>query len=232
MLTPLKLVLLLIVGLSVDVRVTSAKDSSKSPPPCASGDSSGPEAVLRTSNILKEVIDSSFPELKQVQVRIRTLEKEATFFETRFSIYRYLTFHGIRINLFVNPCVFVLGAPPEGIKAIIAHELAHADYYRRKNLFQLLSLVRLVSRDSLTNFERKTDLKAIERGYGDGLIKYRQWLYRNIPQMKVENRKRNYFTPEEIALLSSALRSRPELMGKLLKNVPRNLSEATQAVKE
>lgn len=207
-----------------------AEAEAEAAEPCASRSVSAEDAVERTREIVNEAVNTSFPELKKYPIRIKTMRKEATYFETRFSISRYLAFRGIRIIMSVNPCVFELGAPLDGIRAIIAHELGHADYYRRKNFFQLVSLVRLVNGDSSVNFERKTDLVAIERGYGDGLIKYRKWLYQNIPQEKVAPKKRSYFTPEEIALLIPAMAGRPDLRGKLSRKVPRNIAELRRAL--
>jgi hypothetical protein len=189
------------------------------------------EATDKTREILNEVVNTSFPEMNKHTIQIKTLRSRTTYFETRFSISRYLAFRGIRIIMSVNPCVFELGAPIDGIRAIIAHELGHADYYLRKNVFELVSLVRLVKGKSAATFERKTDLAAIGRGYGPGLIKYRRWLYRNIPQESVARKKRNYFTPEEIVLLIPAMASRPGLLGKLLKRVPQDIDELRSALR-
>lgn len=205
-------------------------DEAGSADPCAERRISAGEAVDKTREIVSEVVKASFPEMNKHAIQIKTLRSEATYFETRFSISRYLAFRGIRIIMRVNPCVFELGAPIDGIRAIIAHELGHADYYLRKNFFELVSLVRLVKGKSAANFERKTDLAAIGRGYGPGLIEYRQWLYRNIPQQNVAQKKRNYFTPEEIAMLIPAIASRPDLLGELSKRVPRDIDELRRAL--
>jgi hypothetical protein len=47
-------------------------------------------------------------------------------------------------------------------------------------------------------FERGTDLAAIRMGYGEGLIEYREWLYRQLNSTDREKRKKTYMTPEEI----------------------------------
>lgn len=205
-------------------------DEARKSDACSERSISTGEAVDKTREIVNEVVNTSFPEMKKHTIQIKTLRSEATYFETRFSISRYLAFRGIRIIMRVNPCVYDRGAPIDGVRAIIAHELGHADYYLRKNFFELVSLVRLVKGESAANFERKTDLAAIGRGYGPGLIEYRQWLYRNIPQQNVAQKKRNYFTPEEIALLSPAIASRPDLLGELSKKVPRDIDELRRAL--
>ena len=189
-------------------------------------------ANATTRELVDEVISASFPDLKKYRLTINGFRAEATYFKTRFSISNYLTFRGLKIVMSVNPCVYELGAPPDGLRAIIAHELAHADYYRRKNVFGLIGLIRLADDGSAANFERKTDLVAINLGYGGGLIKYRKWLYENVPEKNLASKKRNYFTPEEIALLIPALENRPDMLVKLSTKVPRDINEVKRALEQ
>jgi hypothetical protein len=54
---------------------------------------------------------------------------------------------------------------------------------------------------------------------------YRLWLYRHVPQNKLEEKRRNYFSPVEIDTILSKIHSRPELLDRWLRDVPRNLKE-------
>ena len=132
--------------------------------------------------------------------------------------------------IFVNPQVFEKNAPADSIRAIIAHELAHAAYYRRHNRFELFGLISLESKSFTARFERGADLQAIRRGYGAGLIEYRKWLYRNIPAEKIAAKKRDYFSPEEIDLILRAIKEKPGLIDFWIKNVPRNLKEIQSSI--
>jgi Zn-dependent protease with chaperone function len=91
----------------------------------------------------------------------------------------------MRYLVFVNPRVFEMQAPEEGVRAIIAHELAHLVYFKRRKRVRLVGLVRLTSNRFTAKFERWADLKAISLGYGEGLKEYRQWLYSNVPSSKL-----------------------------------------------
>jgi hypothetical protein len=185
--------------------------------------------IEKTEKILDEIINGSFPELKNKRPNVKTFTSENTYFKSQFSVVNLLTFTKIKTIIFVNPKVFKKNAPDEGIKAILAHELAHSLYYKRKNRFQLLGLVSLIGENFTLKFERRADLTAIERGYGEGLIKYREWLYQNIPPKSVIEKKRNYFTPEEIEFLISENKKNPSLINKLKKQVPKNLEELKKA---
>src|SRR5262245_45562900 len=92
----------------------------------------------------------------------------------------------------------------------------------------LLSLVGILFPSFTTRFERKADLDAIALGYGPGLEIYRTWLYRNIPRDTEAEKKRDYYTPEEIEALLQTETQHPGIMGKFLRCVPRNLAEITQ----
>lgn len=71
----------------------------------------------------------------------------------------------------------------------MAHELAHTLFYKNKNRLELLGLISLLNRNFTVKFERKADLVAIEKGYSEGLIKYREWLYQHISPNAVKNKK-------------------------------------------
>lgn len=188
-------------------------------------------AVARVRKISARVIENSFPKLVGRSIEVRSFESNSTFFKTRFSVSRYLTFRGTRILLGVNPCVFSLAAPADGIEAIIAHELAHAENYFERNAFERLGLIRLLDGGTLTKFERRTDLVAIERGYAPGLIKYRHWLYENVTEKQAEKKRRNYFSPEEIAALDAIMRSDPERYRGFYLRVPLGIGDFAPASK-
>lgn len=180
-------------------------------------------AIRRADSLLQTVRDNSFPELKDTDIRVRLLNSKSDFFRTRFSITRYLFCVKMRFYIEVNPEVFDLQAPEEGLRAIIAHELGHVLYMLERNRIKLLSLVRLASKNYTARFERRTDLETISRGYAKGLIEYRNWLYQNISAANVEKKKRDYFSPEEISAITESLKKRPELFAYWMKHIPLNL---------
>lgn len=188
-------------------------------------------AVEKVRKIIEEIAPKSYAEIKLKKVRIKTFESDTNFFKARFSLVRFLTFQKMRHIIYVNPKMLELNAPEEGIRGILAHELAHIVYYTKKNRFELLGLLSLASNDFTAKFERKADLEAIARGYGEDLIKYREWLYQNIPANDLASKKHNYFTPEEISLIIPAIEKDADLIERLRKDIPRNLEETEQMLK-
>lgn len=181
--------------------------------------------VEKTQALVGEIIEESFPELKTANIEIKSFRSDLNYFKSQFSVARFLTFQKLHYTVLVNPEVFRRNAPMAGIRAILAHELAHVLYYRRKNRFELFTLARLADKDFTARFERRADLEAIARGYGDGLKLYRAWLYQNIPSKMVEAKKRDYFSPEEIDLMLRILREKPAMIDVWRERVPRNLKE-------
>ncbi len=182
-------------------------------------------AVEKTRSIALEIARKSYPEIKLKKIRVKIFESENAFFKAQFSITRFMTFQRMRYTIYVNPQVFEKSAPSSGIHAIIAHELAHVSYYVRKNRFELLGLASLLSKEFTIDFERKADIEAIARGYGEGLIEYRKWLYGNIPDAKVDSKTRTYFSPEELKVMLEIIKAKPSVISTWRKRSPKNLEE-------
>jgi hypothetical protein len=184
------------------------------------------EAVLdQTRRLTQRIKSASFPELEGIQIQVELFHSDADFFRTRFAVPQFLFSKKLRYLLKVNPKVSEFQAPEQGLEAIIAHELSHVVYYAQGNRLRLFGLTRLLSRDFTARFERWSDLQAISRGYGESLKMYRLWLYRHVPQNKLEEKRRNYLSPVEIDTILSKIHSRPELLDRWLRDVPRNLKE-------
>ena len=178
------------------------------------------DAVEKTQKIIAEIVDKSYPELKNATIEVKTFESDSDYFRSKFSMSRYLTLQKMRYIIFVNPQVFQKNAPENGIRSIIAHELAHALYFKEHNRFELMGLVGLSKKSYTAKFERGADLEAISRGFGTGLKEYRAWLYQNIPPKKLEEKKRNYFSPTEIDLILEILQQNPAKIDEWRKRVP------------
>jgi hypothetical protein len=189
------------------------------------------DVIGRVRRMVEEVQAASYPELpalpapKDAKIEIKLFDSSSDYFQTRFTFTSFLFKKRLRYLLRVNRKLFADGVPEDGLRSILAHELGHVVYYRSRNRLALLGLVRLVCKGFTAHFERRTDLEAIQRGYGDGLKSYRLWLYRQISPGKIEEKKRNYFSPLEIDALQLRLRAQPELMRQWRKHPPRSLEE-------
>ena len=177
-------------------------------------------AIEKTTKIVNEIVNSSYSELKNATIEVKIFESDSDYFRSQFSMSRYVTLQKMHYIIFVNSAVFTKNAPENGIRAIIAHELAHALYFKEHNRVELMGLVGLSKKSYTAKFERGADLEAISRGFGMGLKEYRIWLYQNIPSKKLAEKKRNYFSPTEIDLILEILKQNPAKIDEWRKRVP------------
>lgn len=187
--------------------------------------------IAATTELLQRLRSLSFPELSRVDLRTRTFHSQSDYLRARFSIARFFLPVRMRYYIDLNPALFRQQAPGDGLCAIVAHELAHVVVLSRGNRIRRLGLVRLLSRRQTVSFERGADLEAIHRGYGDGLRSYRSWVYTHIPNGRLEEKLRNYFSPEEIATIQKRLREEPDLFGYWRRRVPTNLEEIQRSTR-
>jgi hypothetical protein len=169
--------------------------------------------------------NESFPELAHIDLGVRTFHSESDYFRTRFSLSRFVLLIRMRYYVEVNPALFQRQPPSEGVCAILAHELSHVVSLSHSNRIHRFGLVRLLSKGYTSKFERRTDLEAIHRGYGDGLKSYRVWVYAHVPPNKLAARLRNYFSPDEIVAIQMRLQDHPDLFAYWTKHVPENLKQ-------
>jgi hypothetical protein len=176
------------------------------------------------------VRQTTFPELADKVARGRTFASSSDYFRTRFSISRFLFLQRMHYFVEMNLRIAASGPSEESVCAILAHELAHVTGMSEGNRIHLLGLVRLISASYTARFERAADLEAIRRGYGPGLVTYREWVYKNIPVKALKQKRRNYFSPEEIAALLRLSQADSELFIYWKAHVPLNLEEINESV--
>jgi hypothetical protein len=61
------------------------------------------------------------------------------------------------------------------------------------------------------------------------LIAYRTWLYDHIPLNKLAEKRRDYFSPEEIDAIVTAAAQNPDLFDYWLHHVPMDLADIQSA---
>src|SRR5262249_6391440 len=161
------------------------------------------EAPEWAEGMVREVRSSSFPELRNRDIRVRQFDSSADYFQARFSPWRFFTVRRMQYVIRVNSAVALSAAPEDGRRAIIAPQLAHVAYYAKGNRLRLFGLIRLGSKGFREKFEKSADLETLRRGHAQGLKQYRVWLYQNVTSRVLQEKKRNYLGPEEIDAIQS-----------------------------
>jgi hypothetical protein len=191
-----------------------------------SADSPQADSALRAvAPVVDSVRAASFPQLKDVEITLHSMRSDYIYFESRFTFSSFFFTRRLRYIILFNPEAFARKVPSEGLRAIVAHELAHVDYYNRQSRMGLFSLIQLLWAPWAARFERGADLEAIALGYGPGLESYRMWLYQNVPAGRVNEKKRDYFSPEEIEAILRATARNPQMMAVFTACIPRGRAE-------
>ncbi len=183
------------------------------------------DAPPSEEQLVSEIIARSFPNLIGVDIRLKRFQSDTDYFRTSFSAARFIAGVKMRYFVLVNPEWRSRGAPVEGVQAILAHELAHVEDLTRGKRIRLFGLVGLVSETRTARFERRADLKAVARDYGSGLKAYRAWLYNHVPAEKLAEKRRDYFSPQEIDAILAAMAQHPDLFDYWLRHVPMTLAD-------
>lgn len=184
-------------------------------------------ATARTRQLIHEIVAASYPTLGSVDVQLGTFRSDSDYFRTSFGASRFMFGAPMRYRIDVNPEWLSRMAPDEAVRSILAHELAHVLELNRGNRIRLLGLADLVFPGKDARFERRTDLEAIARHYGQGLKSYRRWLYANVPPSAARQKRRDYFSPEEIDAILARIEGRPDRLAYWFKHVPMSLAEIT-----
>ena len=103
-------------------------------------------AIERTRRLVDEIRTTSYTELRDASFEIKTFASSSDYFRASFSFGRFFTGRKMRYAVLVNPKVFDLPVPEAGVRAILAHELGHAFYFKQRNRIELLGLARLISK--------------------------------------------------------------------------------------
>jgi hypothetical protein len=183
------------------------------------------DAPTSEEQLVREIIARSFPKLMGVDIRLKQFRSDSDYFRTSFSAARFMAGVKMRYFVLVNPEWRRQGAPIEGVRSILAHELAHVEDLTRGKRIRLFRLTGLLSKTRRARFERQADLKAIARDYGSGLKAYRAWLYNHVSAEKLPEKRRDYFSPEEIDAVLAATAQHSDLFDFWLRHVPMTLAD-------
>lgn len=156
------------------------------------------------SRYLQRVQQRSFPELEGRHLEVGLFSEADSFFQSNFEPLSLLTPRP-RYRIEVNPALLSDPCPPEALEAVLAHELSHTLDYQRGGPAGVLGIGLWLLSDTPA-YEHRTDLQAILRGYGPGLIAYRRWLYARLDPEQLARKRATYYTPEQIGLIQARLR--------------------------
>lgn len=176
--------------------------------------------------LLDDVKARSYPELAQTPLSTSTMTSSSVFFQSNFDVARARD-GALALVVDVNEAVLDDPPSPAALRAVLAHELAHSLDYRQRfdrdgvaGLVGLLPM--LVWPPAEEAVERRTDVVAVARGHGRGLAAYRVWLYAHIDADAVRHKRRVYYSPLELDLLTTLFARCPAVVDAAIARPPRD----------
>jgi coenzyme F420-reducing hydrogenase gamma subunit len=147
------------------------------------------------------LLEKHFPELQNIKIKIENFESNAYFLQANLkkkTIFKEA--HKRTYVIEVNQKLYACPPTPKGLRAILAHEIQHISDYLNMSSAEIIALAARYSTNKKfhTEYERSTDKKTLEKGFGKGLIDYRLWVYQWLSPKQLKEKKRFYYTPEEI----------------------------------
>lgn len=183
---------------------------------------------------LRQVQQQSYPELEGRSLSMGTFTEAGSFFQSSFEPLSLLGPRP-RYRIDLNPGERPLAAcPPDALDAVLAHELAHTLDYDRGGPAGTLAILAQLLIDPAP-YERRTDLQAMFRGHGPGLLHYRRWSATYLSPEQQAVKARNYLSETEIVMLQAVIdrldfARRKALEAALLTNPPLDAAQMQRAL--
>jgi hypothetical protein len=142
----------------------------------------------------------SLQPLDGVHIELEPLESDISYFQANVDFAtlsaaprerRYLLEHNRR--LFDDPPSF------QAVVAILVHEAQHFVDFSSWSGTELAEWGAWYgTTDDISTYERQTDEGALRLGCGEGLSAFRVWLYDHVSPEVADQKRHDYYTPEEI----------------------------------
>ena len=155
------------------------------------------------NSLVIETHQKYFPELEKTKIKVTTFKSDAYFLQAqpdKKTLFKKSQNRVYEVQLNVR----LLACPPDinSLQGIIVHELEHVKDYEGWSTGKIAAhtIKFLTDRNFRARYERKTDLKAMQKGLSEGIKGYRFWIYQWLTPKQLKIKKRYYYTPEEISV--------------------------------
>lgn len=181
--------------------------------------------------LINDIKQKSFPELNDIKIILGSVKSDSVFLESRPIIYSLFLPFKVRYKITINPKLFNMELPLFALEGILAHELAHTAYYvSQGRMATIMTGLVFLNHSKHIDFERRTDIDAITRGYGEGIKAYREIIYHELTDEQRIIKNQRYLSVDEIDELIVAYRNYPELKEFWLEKPPLNIADIRRDV--
>ena len=163
-------------------------------------DRTPPASTAEVQEALDRVRADVYPELVDLSVALTEAEHEQDYFWAQPAFNTVSDPPRERdYRVYVNTLMYPSPPPWSAVFAILVHELKHIADYTEMDTGEVVEFGAWYAEGDIADYERATDLYALEQGCATGLSAYRTWLYAHVDEETEQQKRRDYYTPEEIA---------------------------------
>ena len=138
------------------------------------------------------------PELDGYEVVVRPMRSDTVFFKADISPGTLLRRPARRTyRVHYSTALFADPPPPAAVVAILDHELEHGRHYTTMSSATLAGFALDYAIGRAARYERSTDRHPVALGCGEGLARYREWLYPRLSERQRKRKRATYLTPDE-----------------------------------
>lgn len=140
-------------------------------------------------------------ELHDVDVSIKEFRSKNYFLQARPEIKTLFNkSKKRRYFIMLNPNLYECSPSLLALEGILIHEFQHIVDYKQASLGKFIRFTKnyVLNKKFHANYEQETDMQAIARGAGEGLIEYREWIYLRLSAKNLKKKIEMYLSPLEI----------------------------------
>ncbi len=158
--------------------------------------------ALSSEAFQKQVLavrDRYFPAMKDLDLSVNLFSDPDDFLHAGLKISTLFKDPMHRsYRIWVNSRLLDSPPSPTALNAILTHELKHVQDYTQMAWPELVFFGAQYELFPIAGYERRTDEAPLASGQGCGLIQYRFWLYSHEAGKGLEEKVRDYYSPDEI----------------------------------
>ncbi len=151
--------------------------------------------------LAQSVKSEFFPSLSENTFKIKEFKSSDYYLQLQSVFKNILVKENKRqFTLNINTQLYECAPSDKALIAILVHEFQHMEDFKLMSNEAFLNFgIRYLSNKKYhIEYERFTDLRALNKGQSFGLIEYRNWIYLRLNKKDLKTKKKNYMTPEEI----------------------------------
>lgn len=140
-------------------------------------------------------------ELQNIEISIEEFQSKNYFLQAKPEVGTLFNKRDKRrYFIMLNSSLYECSPSLTALEGILVHEFQHIVDYQQSALGKFIHFTKkyVLNKKFRANYEQETDMGAIFRGAGEGLIEFREWVYLRLSAKELKKKMEFYLSPVEI----------------------------------